>query len=362
MNARWTKLAAWVMALAVVTAGLAVAAEPVDMSKRAEELKALRFGMFICWSFSTFSGKEWTPGVKDVSFFKATGCDTDQWAATAKEARMGYILFLTKHHDGFCLWDTATTDRKVTKSPLGKNVLAEMRKSCDKQGIKLALYFSEGDWTWPGAIDGKQGKGGSNPEMKKAQLKELLTGYGPIEYIWFDHAAGDGGLSHADTIAWVKKFQPGCFVGFNHGDQQGADIRLGEMGRPGPLTDTKSAPYIKGVASKSFLLAEFTYPILPSHKGGAMWFYSLPEHDGLCKPAEAIYKDYCGAVKYGNIFSLDVGPDYAGKLRKIDVETLQKVGQMIRQNAAQGGAPASQSSGAAANGKDLSQRTFVPGK
>ena len=72
--------------------------------------------MFICWSFSTFSGKEWTPGVTDVNFFKATGCDTDQWARTAKEAGMGYILFLTKHHDGFCLWDTQTTDRKVTKS------------------------------------------------------------------------------------------------------------------------------------------------------------------------------------------------------------------------------------------------------
>jgi len=55
--------------------------------------------MFICWSFSTFSGNEWTPGMKDIAVFKATGCDTDQWARTAKEAGMGYILFLTKHHD-----------------------------------------------------------------------------------------------------------------------------------------------------------------------------------------------------------------------------------------------------------------------
>ena len=75
--------------------------------------------------------------------------------------------------------------------------------------------------------------------MKKAQLKELLTQYGPIEYIWFDHAVGDGGLSHAETIALCKSLQPGCFVGFNHGDQEGADIRLGEMGRPGPLDDPR---------------------------------------------------------------------------------------------------------------------------
>jgi len=312
---------------------VAAAAETVDMNKRADELKRLKWGMFICWSFSTFSGKEWTPGVKDVAFFHPTGCDTDQWARTAKEAGMGYILFLTKHHDGFCLWDTKTTDRKVTKSPLGKDVLAEVRKSCDKYGVKLALYFSEGEWDWPNKPDSTRfpENGGYNPEMKTAQLRELLTQYGPVEYIWFDHAIGDGGLSHKDTIALVKSLQPGCFAGFNHGDQQGANIRLGECGRPGPLKDHDAAgPYMKDTPGKNYLLAEFTYPILPPHEGGAMWFYSLPKHDALCLPAEKIFQDYVGAVKYGNIFSLDVGPDYSGRLRKVDVKTLQQVGQMIR--------------------------------
>ena len=69
-----------------------------------------------------------------------------------------------------------------------------------------------------------------------------------------------------------------------------------------------------------------------------MWFYSLPEHDKLCLRADKIYADYLGAVKYGNIFSLDVGPDYNGQLRAIDVETLHHVGEMIRNHAA---APAS---------------------
>jgi len=296
--------------------------------------------MFICWSFSTFSGKEWTPGVEDIALFKPTGCDTDQWVKTAKDAGMGYILFLTKHHDGFCLWDTKTTDRKVTKSPLGRDVLTELKKSCDKHGIKLALYFSEGEWQWPDKPGGGrfQNNGGFNPDLKKAQLKELLTAYGPIEYIWFDHAVGDGGLSHADTIAFVKALQPKCFVGFNHGAQDGADIRLGEMGAPGPLDDPKAAgPHMGGATAKSYRLAEFTYPILPqNHDGGAMWFYSLPKHDGLCRTAEAIYADYVGAVKFGNIFSLDVGPDYAGKLREIDVQTLRKVGEMIRAAAKSG--------------------------
>ena len=123
----------------------------VVSEKRVQELKDLRWGMFICWSLSTFSGNEWTRGVAKRtdydSLFPAKKVDTDQWAKTAKEAEMGYILFLTKHHDGFCLWDTKTTGHKVTNAPLGKDVLAELKKSCDKYGIKLALYFSEGDWT-----------------------------------------------------------------------------------------------------------------------------------------------------------------------------------------------------------------------
>ncbi len=314
---------------APATSALAADASDVDMDQRTKELQELRFGMFICWSFSTFSGREWTRGVESVDFFKATGCDTDQWCRTAKEAGMGYILFLTKHHDGFCLWDTRTTDRKVTRSPLGVDVLARVRKSCDKYGIRLALYFSEGEWRWPGPR--QQNGGGIDPAMKKAQLKELLTQYGPIEYIWFDHAIGTGGLSHAETIAWCKKLQPGCFIGFNHGDQAGSDIRLGELGRPGPLHDQRAAgPHMRDAPSKSYRLAEFTYPILPPHKGGAMWFYSLPKHDNLCKPAEKIYADYLGAKRYGNIFSLDVGPMPSGKLRPIDVRTLQKVGHYIR--------------------------------
>ncbi len=309
-------------------------APPPPVSEaRVKELQSLRFGMFICWSFSTFSGKEWTPGVTNLDLFAAKDCDTDQWAKTAKDAGMGYILFLTKHHDGFCLWDTKTTDRKVTKAKLGRDVLAEVKKSCDKYGLKLALYFSEGEWAWPDFPDGRKRRanGGCNPELKKAQLAELLTQYGPIEYIWFDYAVGDGGLSHADTVAFVKSLQPDCFSGFNNGDQGEADIRLGEEGRPGALDDQAAAgKHMDHGAAQSYRLAEFTYPILPQHQGGAMWFYSLPKHDGLCLPAEKIYADYLGAVKFGNLFSVDVGPDYIGRLREIDVQTLRKVGQYIR--------------------------------
>jgi len=312
----------------------------VDMDARTKEVQDLRFGMFICWSFSSFSGYEWTPGVDDVNFFNPTGFDPDQWVKTVKDSGMKYILFLTKHHDGFCLWNTDTTGRKVTKTKAleGVDVLDEVRKACDRHGIRLALYFSEGDWSWSGRKDIHTSV--AKPEIKKAQLRELLTRYGPIEYIWFDHAVGDGGLNHADTAAFVKSIQPGCFVGFNHGDQSGADIRLGERGSAAPLDDTsaasigseKRASHMRG--HSEFRLAEFTYPILEGQGRiglrGAQWFYSLPENDNRCAKPEKIYRDYLGAVRFDNIFSLDVGPDRSGRIREIDVQTLKTVGEYIR--------------------------------
>jgi alpha-L-fucosidase len=318
--------------------------ETLPDETRAQQIKDMRFGMFICWSFSTFSGHEWTRGVEDVSFFRAKGCDTDQWCRVAKDAGMNYILFLTKHHDGFCLWDTDTTEWKVTRAPLGVDVLAQLRKSCDAYGLKLALYFSEGDWTWiKGAIpeDGMVPGGerykdpiwttGENADLKRAQLEELCTRYGPIEFFWMDHAQGIGGLDHRETVEWVHRFQPNCFVGFNHGVPAGR-LALRERGKSGSIGDANASKYnVEGETEyKGYLAAEFTYPILPEHTGGADWFYSLPEHDNLCHPPETIYRDYLGAVQYGNIFSLDIGPDYEGKIRDIDAKTLKQVGEWIR--------------------------------
>jgi alpha-L-fucosidase len=296
--------------------------ETPNSAGRAAQLKKLKWGMFICWSFSTFSDEEWTQEPKDVSFFNPSGLDTDEWARTAKEAGMGYLLFLTKHHDGFCLWDTKTTSLNVMKSPLGKDVLAAVRQSCDKYGIKLALYFSEGEWAWP---DKK------NREIKKAQLKELCTNYGPIEFFWMDHAQGDGGLSHQETVDYVKSIQPQCFVGFNNGDPAG-DLRLGEMGAPAPLTDLSGAGPYAAHSDHNYLVAEFALPLLGNGPfgNGVRWFYTDPKVDKLARSPWELLGLYMGTVKYGNIFSLDVGPDRTGHLREIDIQTLRKAGELIR--------------------------------
>jgi alpha-L-fucosidase len=164
----------------------------------------------------------------------------------------------------------------------------------------------------------------------------LLTRYGPIEFIWFDHAVGDGGMSHPDTAALVKSIQPSCFVGFNTGPQDGADLRLGERSQAAPLdTVVPGSIGVEDMKKHSgFLAAEFTYPILEGQEKqrlrGAQWFYSLPENDHRAASADKIFADYQEAVRHRNLFSLNIGPDRAGKLRAIDIETLRKVGERIR--------------------------------
>ena len=128
-----------------------------------------------------------------------------------------------------------------------------------------------------------------------------------------------------DTDQWVRQIQPDCFSGFNHGQAAGR-ISLRERGTPGPIGKaTAMANQMANEKSYAFPVAEFTYPINQTY-----WFFNIahPEHPNL--PATKIYADYCGAVKYGNIFSLDVGPNLAGKLRDMDVQTLRQVGEMIK--------------------------------
>ena len=301
---------------------------------RAQQVADLKWGMYLCWSFCCFSGKQWTPNVQDISLFSATKCDTDQWARTAREAGMGYICFLTKHHDGLCLWDTDTSERKVTRTKLGMDVLARLRKSCDRHGIKLALYYSESEWRWPGAREGEAYHNGINPEQKKAQLKELLTRYGPIEFVWFDNAVNDGGLNHKETTEWVKRLQPNCIVGFSSGQAAG-EMQIGEDGRPGPMDHhAVVCPYMNNnpfdkwdPTHKGYRITEILQPIIA--EPSPMWFYD-PSAGDTCRSAADLYATYLGAVKHGNLFDLGVSPDRQGKLRDIEVRTLQQVGKLIR--------------------------------
>jgi len=314
---------------------------------RVNRLQSLEWGLFLHWSLGTFSGQEWTKGITDPAFFNPSAVDTDDWCEAAKSAGMGYILLVPKHHDGFCLWDTDTTDFKSTNSPIKTDVVASLRKSCDKYGLKLALYFSEADWTWPNM---------ENPELKKRQLEELCTRYGEIAFFWMDTAQWDGGLDHGKTAEIVKQLQPDCFVGFNHGAPAG-ELQSREMGSlsalSGPTLPALSDSELQSLIEKNkqavldldwetaakqetilynsydgYRVAECSICI-NQKEGRWYWFYNEATKDNAI-PAGQIADLYRKAKNNRVLLSIATGPGPDGRLRRIDHQRLAEVARLLQ--------------------------------
>ena len=143
----------------------------------------LRFGMFIHFNIPTFMNQDWADPDASPSLFNPTRLDCSQWAQAAKSAHMSYGCLTTKHHSGFCIWNTKTTDYNVMNSPLKRDVVKEFADAFRAQGLKVCLYYSILDTHHklrPGLITRQ------HVEMIKAQLTELLTHYGEITALIID--------------------------------------------------------------------------------------------------------------------------------------------------------------------------------
>jgi alpha-L-fucosidase len=173
------------------------------------------YGMFIHFGLNTFNEMEWSDGKLPVSSYNPDKLNCDQWVKTAKDAGFRYVILITKHHDGFCLWDSKYTDYDVAASPVKTDVVAEVAKACKKYGLELGLYYSLWDRHEPSHNDPDP-----NVYLKymKNQLTELLTSYGKICEIWFDGAwaKNDTAWHIPEVYAHIKKLQPNCLITVNH--------------------------------------------------------------------------------------------------------------------------------------------------
>jgi alpha-L-fucosidase len=312
----------------------------------------MKFGMFIHWGASSVLGSgEWVMNQRNIRVneynnlirvFDPQDFDAAQWVATAKNAGMRYITFITRHHDGFSNWDTKQSDWKITNTPYAKDALKQLAAECHKQGIKLFCYYSLLDWyrsdyQWEtgrtGKGTGRSGKSDWNSYISfmKAQLTELLTNYGEISGIWFDghwdQLDNDHDKKGVSKVDWhyneiyslIHKLQPKCLIGNNHhlSPIAGEDFQMFEKDLPGFNTSGF------GGASVSQL------PLETCETMNDAWGYNMT--DRKFKSFKALVHYMVNAAGRNANFLLNVGPMPNGKIQTEFTDTLARLGKWMEQ-------------------------------
>lgn len=185
------------------------------------------YGMFIHYGVNTFTNNEWGNGSEDPTVFNPNPetYDPEQWAKAAWEAGMNYVVLITKHHDGFAMFDTKYSEHKVTNcghEGVDFDVVERLSKACNKYGIKLGLYYSIWDMNWEKnhpktAFIDERAWDQAYTDFAYNQIEELMTKYGDVCELWID-----GGWVK-ETERWeyeriydmVKRHQPGCQMSVN---------------------------------------------------------------------------------------------------------------------------------------------------
>ena len=296
-----------------------------------------RFGLFIHWGpFSIPGSGEWVMNERKLNvhnytnlkdFFNPIEFNAEQWVSMAKNAGMKYITLITRHHDGFSMWDTKYSDFNIMNTPYKKDIVKMMADECHKQGIKLYLYYSLLDWRredYPhetgrtGQNSGRTGKGdyASYLQFMKNQLTELLTNYGEIGGIWFDghwdQTEPEGSKDRTSRIDWkyneiyglIHKLQPQCMIGNNHHltPFAGEDFQMFERDLPG---ENKSG--------LSFQKASDKLPLETCETISNSWGYNLS--DTYYKSNKELVHMLVKAASLGSNLLLNIGPMPNGKIQ-----------------------------------------------
>jgi alpha-L-fucosidase len=222
----------------------------VRPSPRQLAWQALEFAAFIHFGINTFTGRQWGTGREKPADFNPSALDAGQWAAAARDGGMRELILTAKHHDGFCLWPSAHTEHSLKHSPWrgGEgDVVREAAEACRAAGLKFGVYLSPWD---------RHEKTYGTPAYNdyfKAQLRELLTGYGEIAEVWFDGAGM--GRKHKRMVGlydWpgivdlVRELQPGAVVSIS-----GPDVRwCGNEAGKGRLSEWSVVPGEPGIDYK----------------------------------------------------------------------------------------------------------------
>ncbi|MBW5448517.1 alpha-L-fucosidase [Cohnella sp. CFH 77786] len=291
----------------------------------------LELGMFCHFGLNTFHNREWGDGQDSPALFRPESLDAGQWARTAKLAGMKYLMLTAKHHDGFCLWPTETTDYSVKSSPWQNgqgDVVRECAEACRKEGILFGVYLSPWDRHDPRYPDPK-----AYDDVYCAQLTELLTGYGPLVEIWFDGAGSEGRQYDWPRIMnLVKRHQPDAMV-FNMGAPTVRWVGNEDGFAPYPCWNAAEAARVSMFTNEmtswlpetpAWVPAECPVPIRGNH-----WFWH-PNDETPLRSLDELMDLYCRSVGHGATLLLNLAPDHRGLLPDEEVRRVLEFGEEIR--------------------------------
>ena len=301
----------------------------------------------------TYTDKEWGYGDEDPKIVNPAKFDAMQIVGYAKAGGFKGIVVVAKHHDGFCMWPTKTTEHSISHSPYknGKgDILREYRDACNKLGMKMGVYCSPWDRNSP-----LYGKPEYVKDVYRKQLQELYSNYGPLFIVWHDGANGGDGyyggakevrkIDRSTYYGWdetwgiARKLQPNAVI---FGDV-GPDVRWvgNEQGHAGETcwaTYTPHAPdegkapgngYVKDYEGtegqrdgKYWMPAECDVSLRPG------WFYHK-EQDEKVKSPDSLMRLYYMSVGRGACLDLGLSPNQNGKLSKEDAASLDGFGTSL---------------------------------
>jgi len=295
-------------------------------------LKA-RFGMFIHWGLYSLPGRgEWVMYHERIppevyaplaDRFNPSRFDPDAWAALAKSTGMEYMVLTTRHHDGFCLFDSKDSDFTSVKTAARRDFVAEYVKACRRAGLKVGLYYSLGDWRFgfPKINDSVDGAA-RMLRQAHAQVRELMTQYGKIDILWYD-----GG--------WCYPSLP------DDGQREVARFwkarKLNAMVR-------ELQPHIL-INNRSGLPEDFGTPEqhIRAEKPGRGWECCMTigdergwgylRYDPTPKTATVLIQTLATCASQGGNFLLNVSPKADGVIPAVQRKTLEKIGLWMKVNA-----------------------------
>lgn len=308
------------------------------------------------WGLNTFTGREWGLGDEDPALLAPSAFDADQIVGACKAGGLGGLVVVAKHHDGFCLWPTKTTDHNISRSPFrgGKgDYVREMADACRRHGLAFGVYCSPWD---------RNNAGYGTPayvETYHAQLRELLGGaYGEVFETWFDGANGGdgfyGGAREArrigdacsyyrfdDVFRMVRSLQPKATIFAGECDESDFRWPGNETGTLDP--DSRATiETVGGYADGQYGNSRYKEQINAGWPGGAFfrvcecdfplrkgWFWRASER-GTTKTGEALAQRYLGTVGNGGTMNVGIAPDKDGRLAEEDVRALARFGELRR--------------------------------